>query len=235
MSKGTEARLAIGVLPAVFLKLLAGERSFSVEETTVLAAMKRFNSDLANASVDEIAERVRSMAPEQLAGFHTNVKAVYHELRTVEREGADDDLEAEVYDLMRHPGADFRLVNGTTGETVDIQLTTIESMRYLREYQERYANVEVHATGDVAVSSGAASSGFSNSGLARNVNATLEKLGNDGCGERECATASGLLSGVANARAALQGGRTGHAAMRDALERIGIGVANTALLELLLG
>lgn len=235
MSKETGARLAIGALPAVFLKLLAGERSFSAKETTVLAAMKRFNSDLANASVDEIAQQVRSMTPEQLAGFHTNVKAVYHELGTVERENADDDLEAEVYDLVHHPGADFRLVNGTTGETVDIQLKAIESMRYLRELQERYANVEARATGDVAVSASAASSGFSNPEMAHNVNATLEKLGNDGCGERGGATASGLLLGVANARAVLQGGQTGHAAMRDALERIGIGVASTALLELLLG
>lgn len=59
MPEETRTRLAIGVLPAVFLKVLSGERSFSPEETAVLAAMRRSHSDLTNASVDEIAEHVR--------------------------------------------------------------------------------------------------------------------------------------------------------------------------------
>ena len=65
-------------------------------ETAVLVAVRRSNIDLANASVDEIAEHVRSMTPEQLAGFHNNVKGIYHELRYAARENADeDDVEAE--------------------------------------------------------------------------------------------------------------------------------------------
>ena len=39
MPSGPGTRLTIGILPAVLLKLLAGERSFSDDETIVLAAM----------------------------------------------------------------------------------------------------------------------------------------------------------------------------------------------------
>ena len=243
MSKEAQTRVAIGVLPAVLLKVLAGERSFSPEESIVLAAIRRSNSDLTNASVDQIAEHVRSMTPEQLAGFQNNVKGIYHELRYVERENTDgDDVEAEMYEVVNHPGADVRLVNVTTGETVDIQLKATDSMTYVREHQERYPDVQVQATEEVASSAGVVSSGFNNSELAGDVGATVEKLDDDGSGEAgvastelEAGVASGILSGVANARAALRGERTGPAAVRRTLEDMGIGVGSAALLELLVG
>ena len=236
MRKEAQTRVAIGVLPAVLLKVLSGERSFSPEETTVLAAIRRSNSDLANASVDEIAEHVRGMTPEQLAGFQRNVKGIYHELCYVERENADgDDVEAKVYEVVNHPGADVRLVNVTTGETVDIQLKATDSASYLREHRERYPDVEVQATEEVASSAGVASSGFRNSELAGDVNATVEKLEDDGSGVLEAGVASGLLSGVVDARAALRGERTGPAALRRTLEDMGIGVGSAALRELLVG
>ena len=236
MPKETGTRLAIGVLPAVLLKVLAGERSFSPEETAVLEAMRRSHNDLGNASVDEIAGHVRSMTPEQLAGFHNNVKGIYHELRYVERENADgDDVEAEMYEVVNHPGADVRLVNARTGETVDIQLKATDSTTYLREHQGRYPDVEVHATEEVASSADVASSGFRNSELAGDVNATLEKLSGNGGSVLEAGAASGIWSGVVNARAALRGERTGPAAVRRALEDMGIGVGSAALLELLVG
>lgn len=181
MPEETGTRLAIGVLPAVFLNVLAGERSFSPEETAVLAAMRRSLSDLTHAPIDEIAKHVRSMAPEELAGFHNNVKGIYHELWYGERENADgDNVEAEMYEVVNHPGADVRLVNTRTGETVDIQLKATDSTTYLREHQGRYPDVEVHATEEVASSADVASSGFRNSELAGDVNATVEKLSNDG-------------------------------------------------------
>ena len=82
-------------------------------------------------------------------------------------------------------------------------------MTYLREHQERYPDVEVHATEEVASSASVASSGFHNSELAGDVNATFEKLGDDGGSVLEAGAASGILSGVMNARAALRGERTG--------------------------
>lgn len=236
MPEEARTRVAIGVLPAVLLKVLAGERSFSPEETTVLAAIRRSNSDLTNASVDEVAKHVRSMTPERLAGFQNNVKGIYHELRYVERENADgDDVEAEMYEVVNHPGADVRLVNVTTGETVDIQLKATDSTTYLREHQGRYPDIEVQATEEAASSAGVASSGFHNSELAGDVNATVEKLEDDGGSVLEAGVGSGILSGVVNARAALRGERTGTAAVRRTLEDMGIGVGSAALLELLVG
>lgn len=147
MASDAGTRVMIGILPAVVLKVVGGERSFTTEEATVLAAMRRSNSDLANASADEIADHIGKMTPEQLAGFHNNVKGIYHELRYVGQENADQDyVEAETYELVNHPGADVRLVNGKTGETVDIQLKATDSMASVREHQERYPDVEIHVT-----------------------------------------------------------------------------------------
>ena len=230
-------RVMIGMLPAVVLKVVGGERSFSAEEATVLEAIKRSNSDVANASVDETADYIRSMTPEQLAGFRNNVKGIYHELRYVGRENADrDDVEAETYELVNHPGADVRLVNGKTGEAVDIQLKATDSIASVREHQERYPSIEVHVTEEAASSvHGVASSGFSNEELGCDVDATLEKLNDDGNHMLEAGAVSGILSGVVNARAALRGERSGPNAVRRMLEDIGIGAGSAGVLELLLG
>ena len=219
MPKDVGVRLAIGIVPAVLLKTLGGEGSFSAEETVVLAAMRRSSGDLANASAAEIGEHVRTMTPEQLAGFRNNVKGIYHELRYVARENGDEDgVDAEMYEVVNHPGADIRLVNSETGETVDIQLKATSSIAHLTEHQERYPNIEVHATEEAALSAhGVASSGFRNAELADDVDATLQKLTNSGSDMFEAGATSGLLSGIVNARAALRGQRTGSAVVRRML------------------
>ena len=237
MARDSTTRLAIGILPAVFLKVLGGGLSFTNEETDVLAAMRRSSRQLEDASVDEMAEYVRGMTPEQLAGFHNNVKGIYHELRYVARENADgDDLQALTYELMNHPGADVLLVNSRTGETVDIQLKATDSVGYVREHQDRFLRVEVHATEEAAISANdVSSSGFRNAELVRDVDTTLEKLTDDGNEVLEAATVSGLLSGVVHARAALRGERSGTSAVRRVIEDLGIGAGSAAVLELLLG
>ena len=237
MRSGTETRLTIGILPAVLLKLLGDEASFSNEEAMVLAAIRRSNNDLADASVEEVAEHVRGMTPEQLAGFQNNVKGIYHELKYVAHENTDgDDVHAKIYDVVNHPGADVRLVNRTTGEMIDVQLKATDSSSYVREHQERYPDVEMHATEEAASSAhGVASSGFSNAALAREVDGALAKIDEDKSEAIEAGAASGLLSGIANARAALRGERTGPAALRRTLEDLGIGAGSAALLEILLG
>ena len=53
------------MLPAAFLKVLGDGRSFSAEETFVLAAMRRASRDLEDAPVDEIAEHGRSMTDDR--------------------------------------------------------------------------------------------------------------------------------------------------------------------------
>ena len=224
-------------MPAAILKLLGGERAFSTEEAMVLSAIRRSSSDLADATVDELAEHVRHMTAEQLAGFHNNVKGIYHELRYVSRENADhDEIEAEMYELVNHPGADVRLVNRLTGETVDVQLKATDSSGHVREHLERYPGVEVHATEEVASAvSGVSSSGFRNAELAHDVETTSERLSDDGGFLLEAGVVSGLLSGAANARAALRGERASPAAVRRVLEDIGIGTGSAAFLELLLG
>ena len=137
---------------------------------------------------------------------------------------------------MNHPGADVRLVNRTTGETTDVQLKATDSISYVREHQERCPDVEVLATEEVASPvHGVASSGFSNADLSRDVDGTLARMNEDGSYVLEAGAASGVLSGIANARAALRGEQTGPAAVRRTLEDLGIGAGSAALLELLLG
>ena len=230
-------RVGISVVPAVLLKALGGERTFSDEEAMVLEAIRRSSGALADASVAEIAAHVGSLSGEGLAGFRNNVKGIYHELRYVGRENADgDDVDAAMYELTNHPGADVRLVNRTTGETTDIQLKATDSSAYVAAHGERFPGIEVLATEEAAARlDGVASSGFGNAELEADVAAAMARLAGGEGQVGEAAGASGLLSAAMNARAALRGERSTAIAVRRVLEDAGVGAGSAALLELLLG
>ena len=236
MSRGA-TRVGIGVVPAVLLKMLGGDGSFSVEEGVVLEAIRRSSGVLADARVAEIAAHVGGLSGEQLAGFRNNVKGIYHELRFVGRENADgDEVDAEIYALTNHPGADVRLVNHATGETTDIQLKATDSAAHVAEHRDRFPGIEVLATEETAARvDGVESSGFDNAGLEADVSAAMDLLAGEGGQMLEAAGASGLLSAAMNARAALRGERTTVGAVRRVLEDAGIGAGSAALLEILLG
>ena len=230
-------RLGIGIVPAVLLKVLGGAGSFSDEEEMVLEAIRRSSNPLSDASVAEMSAHIATLSDEQLAGFRNNVKGIYHELSYVGQENADGDaIEAELYELTNHPGADVRLVNRDTGETTNIQLKATDSAAHVAAHRDRYPEIEVIATEETAARvDGIESSGLNNADLEADVSAAMERLGGEEGQVFEAAGASGLLSAAMNARAALKGERSTVGAVRRVLEDVGIGAGSAALLEILLG
>jgi hypothetical protein len=231
-------RVYIGIVPAVLLKLLdQHDHTFTSDEMMVIKAIKRSDNSLIEADIEEISSYLSHYSPAKLNGILNNVKGIYHEIRFVAAENADgDNIEADIYEITNHPGADVRLINTLTDEVTDIQLKATNSSHYVGEHQERYPNIEVFATEEVSDRlSTVESSGFSNNELTSDVSGTLNKLTEDSSYIESTVATSGLISAVINTKAVLDGKQSISSATRKTLEDLGVAGASAAVIELLVG
>lgn len=213
-------RIYIGVVPVVLLKLLDTKaHAFSGDELLVIEAIRRSDKGLTSANIDQ------------------NVKGIYHEIKFADLENTDGDMiEAELYELTNHPGSDVRLINAETGAVTDLQLKATSFGGNIAHHVERYPEIGVRATDEIAgILPNIESSGFSNTDLTNDVSATVTTLTESGSYIESAVVASGLLSAVANAKAALEGKQTRSAATRKTLEDLGVAGASAAIIELLVG
>lgn len=198
-----------GVVSATILKLMSDTLpSFTEDEELVLQALRRSNNSLADASELELSEYVQSLSVEQIAGLKNNVKGIYHELAFQRQENLDgDEYIVELFGDTNHAGADVRIINVETGDVSEVQLKATNYASYVREHNEKYENIDVLVTSEVASSSPHwSSSELSNADLTADTSAALHKLGNGA--DADIVNSMGVAAMVtlaANAKSMLKG------------------------------
>jgi hypothetical protein len=198
-----------GVVSATIMKLMASDLpSFSDDEKLVLQALRRSKNSLADASDLDLSKYVQSLSVEQISGLKNSVKGIYHELAFQRRENLDgDEYIVELFDDTNHAGADIRIINVETGEVSEVQLKATNYASYVREHNEKYENIDVLTTSEVAATSSEwSSSEFSNEGLTADTTSTLNKL--DQGPDANIAESMGIAAMVtlaANAKSMLKG------------------------------
>jgi hypothetical protein len=194
---------------ATVLKLLVEQLpNFSQKEKLVLEALRRTNRNLSDANVDELADYVQSLRVDQLSGVTNNVKGVYHELSFEYEENHDgDEYIVELFEASNHPGADVKIINTVTGEVTEAQLKATNFATYVRQHNERYENIDVLATSEVADSdTSILSSGFSNEDITQDTQSVLNTLRNEGANEvLESMGVAAMVTLARNAGALLKG------------------------------
>ncbi len=227
------------VVIAVTLQRLVDDvgRSWALEESLVLDALRRSNASLQNATVDELAAHVTAMSPEQLRGLAANVKGIYHELLFANAENADGDaVRARVFEVTNHPGADVEFM--VSGNVVsEVQLKATASPELINEHLAKYPDIAVLATEEVAARmEGVEGSGFSNERLAEEVNAVLDDLDGDSllASISDGAAVATLVAGLAAGKAARSGQPTRHQ-LASAGKDIAIGAITAVALTGLFG
>lgn len=171
--------MSIGVISAVFLKLMAvSSLTFSENEELVLEALRRSNNALSDASVDDLKAYMQDMRPEQLQGLQNNIKGIYHELLYQKNENADgDEYSVELFEDTNHAGADVIITNITTGATEEVQLKATAYSSYIDEHMSKYADIEVLATSEVASENvDVGSTDISNAEIESDVQSSFEEL-----------------------------------------------------------
>lgn len=198
-----------GIVSATIMKLMSGTRpSFTEDEELVLQALRRSNNGLFDASEAELSDYVQSLSVDQISGLKNNVKGIYHELVFQQRENLDgDEYIVELFGDTNHAGADVRIINTVTGDISEVQLKATNYASYVREHNERYENIEVLTTTEIAeASTDWGSSDISNSELSDETATVLSKLAYDSDGEIiESMGVAAMVTLAANARSLLKG------------------------------
>ena len=227
------------VVVAVTLQRLVEDatRFWPLEERLVLDALRRSAKGLNDASVEELAEYVDTLTPEQLRGVLSNVKGIYHELLFVHAENVDDDeVTARVFEDINHPGSDVEfLVDDDVIKA--IQLKAVASPNAIREHLVRYPDIEIVATEEVATAvPSVTASGFSNAELSRQVKNVVSELPGDTlAGEiADGAATSALLAGGAAAAQVLRSGKVSRQQFATAFGDVSVGVLTATALDVLL-
>ena len=194
-------KLELTAFSATFLYLTAtndGQLGFEASPL-VLEALNRANPQTLEMSTEQVRDYLGSLSPEQLQGVVNSTKGVYHELKFVDQENSDfDSWHAELMPDVNNPGADVVLSNLETGEIIEVQLKATNSLGYIGEHLDRYADVSIMATSEVAGRAGEAvgSTGFSNEELTTDVQQILESSASAGVSDiASDALADGLLGG----------------------------------------
>jgi len=228
------AALTIG---AVFASLVnQALTQLRLDESLVVMAIRRSNNDLKYASLEDIGNHISQMNVEALRGFGNNVKGIYHELLFIADENSDgDDITAQIFEMTNYPGADVRLFQG--GEFLtDVQLKAVNSQAIIDRHFERYPDISVMATDEIASTrDDVLSSGFSNADLQNTVDTTAEELASLNPVEQaaDIVLPVGLASAALQARQVLKGHKSVNEASGQALQDMGIAVTSSFLVSLI--
>lgn len=203
--------VSVGIVSSVFLQLMSDDLpSLDIKEQLVLDALRRSTLGLREATNEDLAKYVQSLEPPQLVGLQNNVKGIYHELRFAHEENADsDEYIVELFGTTNHPGADVQITNILTGEVKEVQLKATDYLSYIKKHNQKYEDVSVFATAEVAAQdSDIISTGVANKELTEDVTGVLDDLDDYGTfGVASSMTVAAMISLARNVNILLRGGK----------------------------
>jgi hypothetical protein len=228
------ALLTIGATCASLINQTVTE--ITLEGSLVIMAIRRSSRDLRHANLEEIGEHITQMSKESLRGFASNVKGIYHELLVVADENSDgDNITAQIFEMTNYPGADLRIFDGNEFLT-DIQLKAIQDPTIIDRHFERYPDISVMATEEVAsIRDDVISSGYANEELSHEVNSTFDELSSlTPIAQAEGLVAPvGLASAAIQAREVLKGKKSVNDASGQAIQDMGVAVTGEFIVDLM--
>ena len=189
-----------GLIGGVFYALLTNSAlDGSNEQGFVLDALRRSTKGLHDATEAELGSYMQELSPEQLRGVASNVKGIYHEMLHVETYNKEHtDTYAALHADTNHQGSDVQVFSKETGELLnEYQLKATDSADYVREHLDRYPEIGIMVTEEVApVVNGAESSGFANAEMNSQVHGVFAEVADNSVIDRvaESAEISGLVS-----------------------------------------
>ena len=147
------------------------------KDYAVLAALRRSNSMLENATLSEIQSYLRQLDETQVPGLISNVKGILHEMEFVRLENEDgDSVFASFFDATNHPDTDVQLLDRYSGETWSVQLKATDDASYVADWIEQHPEGEIRVTDELAQYMNLPTSGQSNSELTMNVEDFVDKM-----------------------------------------------------------
>jgi hypothetical protein len=135
------------ILPTVAMAYLLNEKYEALEGplgTEFVGAIRDRFPELADASMADIADHMRSYDPEQLAGVINLVKGKLFERMVEAHENGDgDDWTAYLHEDESYPGSDIVFMNHGSGEQIEVSLKATENPEYIESAMVQYPEIPV--------------------------------------------------------------------------------------------
>jgi hypothetical protein len=232
-----QASSAAVTVATVFANLMnKAHLHFSADEQLVVDALRRSSKALSDMPLSEMGGYLRSMDDASLRGLANNVKGIYHELQFVRRENLDGDaVTARIFPETNHPGADV-VLSRDGHDFAELQLKATDNSSLLTKHFEKYPDISVAATDEVAGSlPGVRGSGFSDAALESDVKDAFSSVSDQAqiSQLQDAAAVSGLLAAAMNAGDVLSGKVSAKEASKNTLRDMGVAVSSTFLVDLL--
>lgn len=202
-----------------------------------MQALRRSTGELQDATAQELSSYLSALSEAQLRGVASNVKGIYHELLFVQAENADlDEVSATLKEATNHPGGDVEFI--VDGSVIgEVQLKAVVSAQSVRAHLERYPDINVLVTDEVASGLvGVGSSGFLNEELTRDVYERLGELKGEGLIDEmgDGLATSVLVRSAVLAGKVVRGQGVSEKQLRSYVTDAGIGVATAGVVDVVL-
>jgi hypothetical protein len=212
----------------------------SRESQLALEAIRRVRNDWNGASEPELSSGLSQYDPEQIRGLANNAKGIYHEMLFVENyNNSNDGTYAEMHLATNHPGSDVMVKSKETDEiVVEYQLKATSSDQIIREHFEKYPDIDVLATEEIATKThGVNSSGLSNEEITDKMDEVIADTADNTLDDRigESASLTGLAAAGLETIEVLSGRKEASKAGIDVLKSVGVAATSTALVAYLFG
>jgi hypothetical protein len=233
--KHTPAYAITGVLYALLTQTAVAD---TPETQLALEAIRRVKGSWAEATEAQISADLADYSPEALKGIANNAKGIYHEMLFVaEYNASHEDTFAEMHATTNHAGSDVVIRSTETGEVVaEYQLKASSSDHIIQAHFEKYPDIDLLATEEVAMTSPAIeSSGIHNEAITQTMNDTIADMTDNTLLERSIESAAiGGLAAVGFEVLQLPQGRKGSkSAGKQALHGAMVTGSSTALMAYL--
>ena len=239
--------VTFGTLSAVILQLFSEtshDIKFDDNEQLVLEALRDSNKDLSDASIKDLGDYVKNQDPSELKGLLNSITGKYHELRyQMHVNTTDDNFRVELFEEYNHPGADITLINTETGVEKVFQLKATDYLSYVKKHNEKYEDISVLATEEVAkLDPDIGTTGISNREIREDVSDVFDSLKNkeddvfdDDFGVGSSMTVAAVITLARNIKVILKGSKMTNV-QKSKLVQDGIIAAGVAgVISLLIG
>ena len=226
---------AYAISGVIYALLNQEEVAHNRESGLVMDALRRSKNEWKNASDQEIGESLSNYDPDALKGLANNVKGIYHEMLFVDDYNlAHDNSYAVMHASTSHPGSDVMIFKSDTDEVLaEYQFKSTSSERAVTEHFERYPDIEVMATEEIASKDidGVEASGFTNAELTTDVEQTLAAISATSIEDQvlESAGLTGLAAAGYQAIRVLNGEKAPHDIAQEGIKGAAVAGTTTAL------
>ena len=205
-------------------------------ENLILEAFQRSAKRFEESSIEEIREYITSLEPNQITGWISNAKGIYHELLWTKKENIDgDSLTARLFEETNHAGSDIQfIVDGSVVK--EVQFKAVSNPESIAEHFEKYPDIEVYATTEVAtkvkdIFENVKDSGFSLDEINKQTNEFIFPENPDMIPDAEAGAAIGLFIAALKNR---KGSKSFRNKIKESLKLGTIGASTAVALEYLL-